>query len=124
MPAADPAARGWYKLFKHMDDDGSGRISYAELEDMVRNELLIRPKELPDQQLKRLWRALDEDGLRARVVAGFMGAAGVQKTLGLLLLRRLLVALLAAHWRTGMGDTLRWIDVLNLRALSRLCEAS
>ena len=36
---------------------GSGRISFAELEDMVRNELLIRPKELPDQQLKRLWRA-------------------------------------------------------------------
>ena len=93
----DPQTRSWFKLFKHMDDDGghpprprfgparrdaarappptpslrrpalpppspgSGRISFAELEDMVRNELLIRPKELPDQQLKRLWRALDED---------------------------------------------------------------
>ena len=69
----DPQTRSWFKLFKHMDDDGSGRISYAELEDMVRNELLIRPKELPDQQLKRLWRALDEDG-SGFIAAGEFGA--------------------------------------------------
>ena len=25
----------WFKLFKHMDDDGSGRITYHELVDMV-----------------------------------------------------------------------------------------
>ena len=25
---ADPKARGWFKLFQHMDDDRSGRISY------------------------------------------------------------------------------------------------
>ena len=106
----DPQTRSWFKLFKHMDDDGtraarairpgaarcgarassdalpptplpspplpspgSGRISFAELEDMVRNELLIRPKELPDQQLKRLWRALDEDG-SGFIAAGEFGA--------------------------------------------------
>ena len=35
----DPNARSWYKLFRHIDDDGSGRVSYAELVDLLRNEL-------------------------------------------------------------------------------------
>ena len=31
----DPAARSWFKLYKHMDDDGSGKMSYIELAGMV-----------------------------------------------------------------------------------------
>ena len=33
----DPNARSWYKLFRHIDDDGSGRVSYAELVDLLRS---------------------------------------------------------------------------------------
>ena len=37
----DPGKRSWYRMFKHMDDDGSGRITYYELVDMVRTELTL-----------------------------------------------------------------------------------
>lgn len=32
----DPQSREWFRLFSHMDDDGSGRISYKEFIGMVR----------------------------------------------------------------------------------------
>ena len=35
----DANKRAWYTLFKHMDDDGSGKINFPELVDMVRSEL-------------------------------------------------------------------------------------
>ena len=35
----DPACREWFKMFAHMDDDQTGRISYKELAGMVREEL-------------------------------------------------------------------------------------
>lgn len=57
----DPNARSWYKLFRHIDDDGSGRVSYAELVDLLRNELNVSKKELPPDAFKRLWRTMDED---------------------------------------------------------------
>merc|ERR1712039_1142877 len=44
-----------------MDDDCSGKISYAELEDMIRNELRLSPSTLSEQQLQATWHALDED---------------------------------------------------------------
>jgi Ca2+-binding EF-hand superfamily protein len=57
----DPQARSWYKLFVHMDDDLSGKINYYELEDMIRNELKVSTSKLSDDQLKAIWRTLDED---------------------------------------------------------------
>merc|ERR1712187_347058 len=57
----DPTARGWFKLFNHMDDDCSGKVNFAELEDMIRNELKISEADLSTEQLKAVWRALDED---------------------------------------------------------------
>jgi len=57
----DPGPSGWYKLFNHIDDDGSGRISFFELEDMVRNRLKITASTLTQEQLQAIWRALDED---------------------------------------------------------------
>jgi len=57
----DPQARSWYKLFVHMDDDCSGKINFHELEDMIRNELKLPPSMLSDDQLKAVWRSLDED---------------------------------------------------------------
>ena len=35
----DPAAQQWFQMFKHMDDNGSGRISFSELTGMIREEL-------------------------------------------------------------------------------------
>jgi Ca2+-binding EF-hand superfamily protein len=57
----DPQARSWYKLFIHMDDDGSGKINFHELEDMIRNELRVPFSMLSEEQLKAVWRCLDED---------------------------------------------------------------
>ena len=57
----DPACREWFKLFQHVDDDGTGRISYKELAGMVREELRLGPSELREEELEGLWRALDAD---------------------------------------------------------------
>merc|ERR1719469_750923 len=51
----------WFKLFKHMDDDGSGKVAYLEFEGLVREELLLTTKELPEPALKAVWAALDDD---------------------------------------------------------------
>ena len=92
-----PKNPAWYKLFRHstrrarildleglrvmnarnlpcsVDDDGSGKITYAELLDMVRSELEISSSEMPDSMLKRVWVALDKDG-SGYMVAGEFGA--------------------------------------------------
>ena len=45
-----------------MDDNDSGLISYFEFAGMVREELLLTPKELPEKVLMAAWLALDVDG--------------------------------------------------------------
>ena len=70
---ADPMARQWFKLFRHMDDDDSGRISYAELAGMIREELKMDSDELPEAQLRSLWKALDRD-LGGYITPGEFGA--------------------------------------------------
>jgi len=56
-----PDERNWYRLFKRVDLDGSGRISYTEFSAMVRDELRLASKALPEKSLQSLWRRLDED---------------------------------------------------------------
>ena len=68
-----PTKVSWFRLFKHMDDDESGLISYSELAGMVREELLFGHKELPEKTLKAVWLALDNDG-SGRLTAGEFGA--------------------------------------------------
>ncbi len=58
----------WYRLFRRIDLDDSGRISFAELEQMARGELGLGQRLLPDRRLKALWKALDEDA------SGFISA--------------------------------------------------
>ena len=65
--------RSWFKLFKHMDDDGSGKVAYVEFEGLVRQELLLTPKELPEPALKAVWVALDSDG-SGYITVGEFGA--------------------------------------------------
>jgi len=57
----DPQARGWYKLFVHLDRDGSGNITYWELEAFVRKELKLTEVKLSETLLQAVWRALDGD---------------------------------------------------------------
>ena len=54
-------SRTWLQLFEQMDDDKSGLITYAELIDLVRDELHQTKTELPDLEVKQLWCALDKD---------------------------------------------------------------
>jgi len=58
----------WYELFKRVDTDRSGRISYEEFAEMVRRELEISVVQLPNARLRGLWKALDEDA------SGFISA--------------------------------------------------
>jgi hypothetical protein len=51
----------WFTLWRRLDDDASGRISYAELKRGCRQLLDMSRATLPDSKLKSVWRALDED---------------------------------------------------------------
>ena len=62
----DPNAREWFRLFKHLDDDGTGRISYVEFAGMIREELRLNKRDLPEPRLQSLWRALDKAHGRRR----------------------------------------------------------
>ena len=75
----DANKRSWFVLFKHMDDDGTGLITFDEFEDMVRNELHIKARRaargeiaLSEANLKSVWRALDADG-SGYIAAGEFG---------------------------------------------------
>ena len=46
----------WMKMFKIVDVDGSGRISYEEFESMVRKYLRVPPSKLSQQELQGLCR--------------------------------------------------------------------
>ena len=56
-----PATPSWFKLFRAVDDDGSGHISYSELHKMVREQLRMTPDDMPTVRLHSLWAALDTD---------------------------------------------------------------
>ena len=60
-PRAAADGRNFFRLFKHMDVDDSGRISFRELARMVREELKLGTAEMPLTKLQGLWRALDEN---------------------------------------------------------------
>ena len=51
----------WFHLFKHMDTDNSGQVTFSELQDLVRGELEMDAAELPEATLKSLWVSLDND---------------------------------------------------------------
>jgi Ca2+-binding EF-hand superfamily protein len=60
MPAAARSC-GWYTLFKHVDENESGTISYRELKVIVRDELQLTPKDVPEHELQAVYLALDKD---------------------------------------------------------------
>ena len=51
----------FFKLFKHIDEDGSGQISYSEFSKMVRAQLGLSREDLSERNLMSSWLAIDED---------------------------------------------------------------
>ena len=54
-------AMSWHQIFSKVDEDGSGMITYDELEQAVRGKLKLEPDELSTKALKALWCTLDVD---------------------------------------------------------------
>mmetsp|Transcript_37854 Transcript_37854/g.121782 ORF Transcript_37854/g.121782 Transcript_37854/m.121782 type:complete len:438 (+) Transcript_37854:85-1398(+) len=77
---ADPKSGGrWLRMFKYIDTDGSGLISFSEFQHFVRGPetgvipgLGLGPKVLPDSLLSTMWRAMDEDA-KGQITAGEFG---------------------------------------------------
>ena len=65
----NPADRNAYTLFMLMDDDNSGRISYLELESMIRHQMDLSPEHLPESAIKKVWNTIDDD------FSGFISAS-------------------------------------------------
>merc|ERR1719460_1695905 len=51
----------WFRIFKEVDDDHSGVITYDELLKVIRNVLKMKKADLTDDQVRALWCALDVD---------------------------------------------------------------
>ena len=68
----DPSKRSWIKLFKHMDENGTGTITFTELASMIRDELHLSPQELGEKALQEVWAALD-DKKNGFITAGIFG---------------------------------------------------
>ena len=62
----------WTKLFRLVDADGSGRITFDELCNLTRSEFSLLPADISDEALKSIWLALDLDD-SGYVTAGEFG---------------------------------------------------
>ena len=60
--STQPHLNDWFKMFTKIDDDGSGRIQFPEIEGMVRKMLGLPKAAISDEQLAAVWLALDDDG--------------------------------------------------------------
>jgi Ca2+-binding EF-hand superfamily protein len=57
----DPTKAAWFKFYRRVDSDQSGRIDFKEFRHMLRVELQLSPKVMDDHRLKTAWVALDVD---------------------------------------------------------------
>ena len=51
----------WFNLFREVDEDGSGYITYDEFTHVIREKLKVKKTQLSDDTVKALWVALDAD---------------------------------------------------------------
>jgi len=65
----------WYDLYRILDADGSGFITFDELEDVTRHKCGLKERKISDNTLKALWCKLDEDDsnqIQTEEMAGFL----------------------------------------------------
>jgi Ca2+-binding EF-hand superfamily protein len=61
LKGVDPDLRHFFTLFKSVDKDGSGRITFEELGILVRQKLGLKEKHLSQTQFLALWKKLDDN---------------------------------------------------------------
>ena len=61
-PAKGGDSKAFFKIFTRMDPDRSGKVDYGEFTAFVRGELGLARKEMPEAELKSVWKAIDTDG--------------------------------------------------------------
>jgi Ca2+-binding EF-hand superfamily protein len=69
------AGGNWFKIFNAIDADGSGNLSYDELQQCVRGPwpgLRLQPAHFPEVWVQGLWKALDDQGEMIVPVHRFM----------------------------------------------------
>ena len=52
----------WLEIFKEVDEDHSGLLSYDELRMVIRRMFKVKAAQFSDQKIKQMWCALDTDG--------------------------------------------------------------
>ena len=57
----DPSKRSWWKVFKNMDEDGDGHISFAELVKIIRKVIKVTQRQLSDERIQAVWSSIDID---------------------------------------------------------------
>jgi hypothetical protein len=73
-------AISWHQLFSQVDEDGSGVITFDELEVAVRSKLKLSSKDFSRASLKALWCALDgndDDSVAAEEFKRFIIRGGL-----------------------------------------------
>ena len=77
----------WFRVFKQIDRDGSGNLSFSEIRQLVRKSLKLPPHKVSERDLDTLWSVLDADNSGTIAVnewVGFMRRAAAGK-LGVLI---------------------------------------
>ena len=59
----------YYGLFKRMDEDGSGKVTFDEFLNLIRRGMNVDAEQMPYKTVAGLWKAIDEDN-NGFVVAG------------------------------------------------------
>ena len=58
----DPSKRAWYKLFKAMDENGDGHITFDELMVLIRKTVKLSEEDLSEKAVSAVWHSIDLDG--------------------------------------------------------------
>jgi len=70
---SNPEFKGsWKRMFRKLDEDGGGDLSYREIKQAVRVELKLDEHELSDADVKELWDGLDPNGSGGVTLQEFM----------------------------------------------------
>ena len=77
----DASAENWVRIFKKIDTDESGDLSFDEIAELTRHILQIPKKVVSDGDVRALWAMLDADQSGGITVAEFIGHINRQKRL-------------------------------------------